>query len=343
MSAMSKVTVILMVLLAGATANAGEGDGCLVGREAGVGAMAAQPETGALYAVREGHLVRRGEEGFEALGKAEGLRGLTFDPRTGALYAVRGGALVELDPATGAVRAGAFGQGVDEMALFGLAQGEAVVDIAIDALEGRLYAAVAGPEGGRLLTVGRASGATREVGTLDSPLSALSADSAGHLWASTANTGELVRVERDTARLLDRTPLETRQGVALSCLCAGLEGCAMDADGDGLSNAREVALGTDPMLADTDGDGDDDRVETEGGRFVDLDNDDVLDALQARKPRRVVRSAPLDPARHVTPLAPQQVAAATMGCDVVPGRAPVGGFGWALVALGATLILRRRS
>ena len=54
---------------------------------------------------------------------------------------------------------------------------------------------------------------------------------------------------------------------------------ADDLDGDGLTNDEEVALGTDPNLADTDGDGIPDGVETNGGVFVDTDEDLVPDAL----------------------------------------------------------------
>ncbi|WP_226011154.1 MSCRAMM family adhesin SdrC [Halomicrobium salinisoli] len=52
-----------------------------------------------------------------------------------------------------------------------------------------------------------------------------------------------------------------------------------DADGDGLSDARERALGTDPTDDDTDGDGISDWVETSGGTAVDTDGDGTIDAL----------------------------------------------------------------
>ena len=39
-----------------------------------------------------------------------------------------------------------------------------------------------------------------------------------------------------------------------------------DSDGDGLRDGREVFLGTDPMDADTDDDGTGDRAETRAGR-----------------------------------------------------------------------------
>jgi hypothetical protein len=46
-------------------------------------------------------------------------------------------------------------------------------------------------------------------------------------------------------------------------VCAGLTGC--DSDGDGISDAREHRLGTDPDKADSDGDGLDDLVEVDLG------------------------------------------------------------------------------
>lgn len=52
-----------------------------------------------------------------------------------------------------------------------------------------------------------------------------------------------------------------------------------DADGDGLSDDVELALGTDPELTDTDGDGIPDYDETDGGTAVDTDLDGTIDAL----------------------------------------------------------------
>jgi len=57
-----------------------------------------------------------------------------------------------------------------------------------------------------------------------------------------------------------------------------------DSDGDGLTDAEEEALGTDPALADTDDDGLDDAVEVEGGTDplnADTDADGVWDGDEA--------------------------------------------------------------
>ncbi len=60
------------------------------------------------------------------------------------------------------------------------------------------------------------------------------------------------------------------------CLSADEPAAALDFDGDGLSNAEEYALGTDPRLLDSDGDGlsDFDEVNTHGTDPADADTDD---------------------------------------------------------------------
>ncbi|MFP6865095.1 MAG: hypothetical protein VCA35_04070, partial [Roseibacillus sp.] len=52
----------------------------------------------------------------------------------------------------------------------------------------------------------------------------------------------------------------------------GPNGAAGDPDSDGLTNIEEQALGTNPLLADSDGDGLDDGVETNTGIFIDANN-----------------------------------------------------------------------
>lgn len=57
--------------------------------------------------------------------------------------------------------------------------------------------------------------------------------------------------------------------------------CAVcsDNDGDGPTGCQENTLGTDPNSSDSDGDGRDDFVETDGGHATDTDGDGTIDAL----------------------------------------------------------------
>lgn len=56
----------------------------------------------------------------------------------------------------------------------------------------------------------------------------------------------------------------------------------VDTDGDLLRDVDEFCfLGTDPDLSDTDGDGGDDFLETDGGFRIDTDEDDTIDALDS--------------------------------------------------------------
>ncbi len=75
------------------------------------------------------------------------------------------------------------------------------------------------------------------------------------------------------------TSARATQTAAFSQTQAALSGVA-DSDGDGLSNDREAALGTDPLLPDTDADKLPDReeVETHQTNPLDVDTDD--DSLQ---------------------------------------------------------------
>ncbi|MBI2391266.1 MAG: hypothetical protein HYV09_16880 [Deltaproteobacteria bacterium] len=65
----------------------------------------------------------------------------------------------------------------------------------------------------------------------------------------------------------------------------GSSGCSLDTDGDGVGDALEATLGTDPSKADSDGDGINDNIELSAsgtaGPFakVDTDGDGVIDAL----------------------------------------------------------------
>lgn len=284
---------VLCGVLAVTSASAGERLTCHVEPVGMVEAVAEQPETGVRYAVQDGSLMRwRADlQSYEALGARGALKdvsGLSFDPQTGALYAVRrvegGSEVVQVNLKTGAAQQGAFGPSRHAIAVSGLDFGEFVTDLAIDPWDGEVYVAVSGGEP-RLARLARTNGRLTSVASFERGVvvTALSMDSTGQLWGTAETQRHLYAIDKSTARMRKAVELEAAQSErprALSCLCAGLDRCAMDADGDGLSNAREAVLGTHPFNKDTDRDGYSDLTETEGGRFIDLNEDDILDALQ---------------------------------------------------------------
>lgn len=66
------------------------------------------------------------------------------------------------------------------------------------------------------------------------------------------------------------------------CLPVPVAGCAVDSDGDGLNDARETALGTNPNDVDSDGDGLSDGAEVgpDAAAPIDGDGDGIIDALE---------------------------------------------------------------
>ncbi len=325
------------------TAAAAEGDGCLTAPSSTPGALAAQPETGALFLIKDGRLWRADQQRFVGAAALPGIGAMAFDPRTGALYAVsEGRSLVQIDPHTGALIPEAFGPGQAHLLVQGLKPGELVRGLAIDPLDGNLFAAVAGVEG-RLLRLGRATGESVEVGALQG-VDALSIDSRGQLFAASSLQQQLFTLDKDTARQALARPLSEASPGGLTCLCDGPGVCAMDIDGDGLNNAREAHLGTDPALSDTDGDGLSDFAESQGGRFIDRNYNDLHDALE--KPR-LSRAADPPVRAGGAPLsrgASSHIGMTTtaMACATHPAAPTTPVSFAALVLLGLSLLLTRR-
>ena len=83
----------------------------------------------------------------------------------------------------------------------------------------------------------------------------------------------------------DGVPNETDPANTNPCVpnAAAAACLAFDSDGDGLTNAQEATLGTNPNPADTDGDGENDAAEVGGNVASPLntDGDSVIDALES--------------------------------------------------------------
>jgi hypothetical protein len=281
------LVVLVATFLCGSAWAAPANDVCRV-ESARVEAVASEPGTGRVLAIQSGRLaVWNSGLRLYAPGSGYSLSavvGMAFDPTTGNLYGTTGRSLVQIDPVAGVIVAGAFGKGLDALPIQGLSEDEEVRDLAIDPLDGQVFGSVAlstGGEPGRLIRLGLASGESVEIGSMIASVDGLSMDSFGQLWATSNTQRYLYKVNKETAWLGAVRPLQGKERAgALSCLCNGLDDCSMDGDGDGLTNARETAIGTNPFSRDTDGDDLDDREESMGGRFIDKNNNDINDAVE---------------------------------------------------------------
>jgi hypothetical protein len=87
--------------------------------------------------------------------------------------------------------------------------------------------------------------------------------------------------DSDQDGLLDA--VETNTGIFLSITNTGTDPALADTDGDGLTDGFEVLAGTDPLAADTDRDGLSDGAETTGGTnplVADTDGDGIQDGAE---------------------------------------------------------------
>ncbi len=94
------------------------------------------------------------------------------------------------------------------------------------------------------------------------------------VWAGTSNSVHSLNVDFACHDGTTGDPSLSDPGIDVVILDPDV-----DLDGDGLTNAEEDDLGTDPANPDSDGDGIDDWTETDGGIAVDTDADGTIDAL----------------------------------------------------------------
>ncbi len=152
-----------------------------------------------------------GAEGLIDLNDADGL---AFDPLTGVLWAThrRGGSpnlddlLFQIDPTTGAFIPDAFGAGVDYLvidatAVTGL---EDIDDLAIDAIDGTIYAINNESGADWLVTIDKTDGSVTAIGSLaQDDMEGLSFDAYGNLYGSVgfqapANSNSFATVNKTT-------------------------------------------------------------------------------------------------------------------------------------------------
>ncbi|MFT5141777.1 MAG: YVTN family beta-propeller protein [Rhodothermales bacterium] len=184
------------------------------------------------------------------------IDGLTFDPTTGVLYGSvrRSGApdlLIQIDPATGQAAAGAFG-GDDYVVVEAIDSRTDVDDIAIDPMDGLMYAILnADSGGGRLAVVDRETGATTLVQDLnDGSLEGLTFDGDGTLLATRGSSfQEIVVLSRANGSISVLTSIGVgghQDYEAISCLTNQTNTTSgrvyADANGSGGFDSRDVVL-----------------------------------------------------------------------------------------------------
>ncbi len=198
--------------------------------------------------------------GSAGLISLDDVDGLSWDKATNTLYGVArriDGApdlLFQIDPATGAVKPGAF-NGADYITVGITQKGEDNIDdLAFHPLTGVLYAiANIGGTGGTLVTIDKNSGAIQEIGTLldaNNPsnviddMEGLSFFNDGNLYGSTGDSGpDIADINRlfsldlasGQARLVGAFPPQYGDYEALACLTADIA----DDDQDSIVNAGE--------------------------------------------------------------------------------------------------------
>jgi uncharacterized repeat protein (TIGR01451 family) len=130
--------------------------------------------------------------------------GLAYDATTVTLFGVhvQGGTdvLIQINMATGAHVANAFGAGIDYVPIPPILGNSITDDIAVDPLTGIMYAAVnAGGSTDRLITINKATGATTDVAAITVPdIEGLGTDVTGQLWGTSGTQGILYEISKTT-------------------------------------------------------------------------------------------------------------------------------------------------
>lgn len=182
-------------------------------------AIAFNSSTGAVFVANAGRLgtLNTTTGAFQALPQTFGagggsignitfsdVDGLTYDVTTGVLYGshARGGndLLFQINMATGAHVANAFGANIDYVEIQSIAGNTIVDDIAVDPTTGIMYAATNG--GGstdRLIIVNKTTGATTNVALITVPdIEGLGTDPSGQLWGTSGTQGVLYEINKAT-------------------------------------------------------------------------------------------------------------------------------------------------
>ncbi len=128
--------------------------------------------------------------------------GLTYDATLGVMYGshARSGndLLFQINMATGAHVANAFGPNVDYVQIQSIAGGTIVDDIAVDPTSGIMYASTnSGGSTDRLVRVNKFTGATTSVAFITVPdIEGLGTDPSGQLWGTSGTQGILYEIDK---------------------------------------------------------------------------------------------------------------------------------------------------
>ena len=238
----------------------------------GVAAIAVEPISGVLFTADGSQLGILNTDGGtftpvgSGLGTGDGefgsiafdaVVGMSFHPLTGEIWAIQNRpGLVDVmflvDPATGAHIPDAFGAGVDYRKLRQHGGAREFTGLAMDPTDWQLYGSLTDGAGtDYLVSVSRKNGNTKVLGSFTQPITNISFDDTGQLWA--IDSGTLYQVTKTTAALDAGRPLDN--GSAYGALAfvvspanpPALEGTIFDdLAGDALAGSQAVEDLTNP-------------------------------------------------------------------------------------------------